>query len=170
MWAYGNGRFVTVSTDTSSIYRSSTDGVNWTLGQKCRGDFICASTRHLWQRAFCRRGANGISARQRHDLDQQLADGYLHAERRRLTGWSGGTPTYIAVDNSGAIYRCTDWPLLWTSVTSGTTNALNSVAYWRGVFTAVGASGNRADFNRWRRDVDSRNIRHQPMPLMASGS
>jgi len=138
--AYGNGRFVTVSTDTSSIYRTSADGVNWTLGQNAAGTSYALNGVAYGNGLFVAVGANGILSTTNGTTWTNNSPTGTYTLNGVAYGLVGGSPTYVAVGNSGAVYRSNDG-VAWSSVTSGTTNALNSVAYGAGVFTAVGASG-----------------------------
>jgi hypothetical protein len=53
---------------------------------------------------------------------------------------TGGSATYVAAGNAGAIYTSAD-ALTWTAVTSGTASALNAVVFTLGQFISVGAAG-----------------------------
>ncbi len=135
--AYGAGRFVAVGTGGSA--RVSTDnGATWTFSTIGNSNQL-NSVIHDGTR-FVAVGNSGAVV---HSTDGVTwAAGAVVPGSKFLNGIAHNAGTYVAVASDGTILTTTTVTTgTWTAQTSGTTNALNAVAYVNDRFMAVGASG-----------------------------
>jgi hypothetical protein len=130
--AYGNGRFVAVSGDTTL---SSFNGSLWAIHSS-------VSTKNLNGVAYGegRFVAVGDSGAILTSPDDSIWTACSSGTTKALYGATYDSNQFVVVGENGTILTSHDCSV-WASQTSGTTNDLNGVSYGNGLFVATGAGG-----------------------------
>ncbi|HEX7260900.1 MAG TPA: PKD domain-containing protein, partial [Luteolibacter sp.] len=141
--AFGGGKLVVVG-ESGGTYRTSTDGVAWTGG---------AMGGNVYLNGIIYSGSQFVAVGVDYDFNTSLWTGAIYTSpngttwtRRHFSGkelnevaYGGGA--YVAVGNSGAMWKSTDG-ISWSPVSSGITSEnINAISYGNGGFVAVGSAG-----------------------------